>query len=121
MEEELALSTPRIDLVLQYLQDRCTPLLCSFKKQIEQQHKSSFCLLNGNVAFFWRAHHKLLILAIINLHLTPVCIGVFASCQFLGLFLSPPSLLALHIFGVRKKQQVKWQLQEAKPSKSASQ
>lgn len=25
MEEELALSTPRIDLVLQYLQDRCTP------------------------------------------------------------------------------------------------
>lgn len=91
MEEELALSTPRIDLVLQYLQDRCTPLLCSFKKQIEQQHKSSFCLLNGNVAFFfWRAHHKLLILALINLHLTPVCIGVFASCQFLGLFLSLP-------------------------------
>lgn len=38
MEKELAPSTPRIDLVLQYFQERCTPLLGETNRLCKQLH-----------------------------------------------------------------------------------
>lgn len=55
MEEELALSTPRIDLVLQYLQDRCTPFplvknrLCSSRPTAASSDLPACCCCFSSV------------------------------------------------------------------------
>ena len=81
MEEELALSTPRIDLVLQYLQDRCTPFLCSCQKtdSNEKLDKNVFLSFACNVVCLCSFSLSCLqsfffICFAINWYLTPVCL-----------------------------------------------